>query len=146
MTPTDRSKTLQELDGQQREEPQFASHAAAECHRLRGVPLKDFTVEDLRLMIGQNESMDHLMPLALEKLRADPMVESVFFRGDFLVTVLRSDEPFWRANPKLHGEVLSIVEMAFSALRSFSAEEREMIEDDLLEACKLFKRVTQSTN
>ncbi|MBI5774521.1 MAG: hypothetical protein HZA89_12345 [Verrucomicrobia bacterium] len=143
MPQLDRNKTLQELDGQQREQPQFASHAVAECHRLRGVPLRDFSVEDLRLMIGQSESMDYVMPLALEKLREDPMVECVFFRGDFLVTVLRAEEGFWRANPKLHGEALVIADKAFSALRSFSAEDREMIEDDLIEACKLFKRVTQ---
>lgn len=146
MTQFDRTKTLQELDGQRREEPQFASHAAAECHRLRGVPLRDFTVEDLRLMVAQNESLGYVMPLALESLRKEPLMECVFFRGDFLVTVLRSEDDFWRANSGLHAEVLAIADRAFTELRSWSESDRELVEDDLIEACKSFQAVTQSAH
>lgn len=46
-------KTLEELDGEKWGEPSYDSYLVTNCHRLRRIPLKDFSVEDLRLMIGQ---------------------------------------------------------------------------------------------
>jgi hypothetical protein len=66
----DRSKSLQQFDGEDWGEPTFDSHLVSECHRLHRVPLRDFTVEDLRITIGQQIGLDYLIPLALERLSA----------------------------------------------------------------------------
>src|SRR5579875_434758 len=39
------------------------------CHELRTKPLRDFTAEDLRIMIGQQIALRHLVPLALDRLQ-----------------------------------------------------------------------------
>jgi hypothetical protein len=50
----DRAKSLQELEGHDWGDPSYDSHLVTECHRLHRIPLCDFTVEDLRITIGQN--------------------------------------------------------------------------------------------
>ncbi|MFF0711224.1 contact-dependent growth inhibition system immunity protein [Streptomyces bauhiniae] len=45
------------------------------AHALRRRPIGDLTVEDMRLLIGQDMGLPHLLPLALEVLRENPMAE-----------------------------------------------------------------------
>ena len=73
----DRSKSLQQLDGEDWGEPTFDSHLVTECHRLHRVLLRDFTVEDLRITIGQQIGLDYLIPLALERLDDRRVFESM---------------------------------------------------------------------
>ncbi|MEO7715494.1 MAG: contact-dependent growth inhibition system immunity protein [Capsulimonas sp.] len=78
------SKTLQDLDGVDWGEPDYPSHLVTECHRLRTVPLKDFTAGNLRILIGQKFSLDYLVPLALMLLVNEPFVEGDYYEGDLL--------------------------------------------------------------
>ncbi len=94
-------KTLEQLDGQEWGEPAFGSNTVVNCHRLRRVPLKDFSVEDLRVVIGQNLSLTYLVPLALAHLELDPMVSGDLYDGDLLESVRRIPSAFWEQNPGL---------------------------------------------
>ena len=82
-------------------EPTYGSYLVATCHQLRKKPLKDFTVEDLRIMIGQNFSLDILIPMAIERLRQNIMAEGHFYPGDLLKSVLTADANYWQKNPLL---------------------------------------------
>jgi hypothetical protein len=115
MRQFDPNKSLQQLDGQDWGEPKYDSHLVTECHRLHRVPLRDFSVEDLRIMIGQHFGMQYLVPLALEQLRADPLVEGAFHPGDLLAVVLRAGSAFWQQHPELRGEVAAIAKRAVSS-------------------------------
>ncbi|MGJ3561833.1 contact-dependent growth inhibition system immunity protein [Streptomyces sp. INA 01156] len=65
----------------------------ATAHALRRKPIGELTVEDMRLLIRQNVSLAHLLPLALEVLRLDPMAEGHMYEGDLPAAVLtRSPE------------------------------------------------------
>ena len=72
VTEEERHKSLQDLEGVDWGEPTFPSHLVTTCHRLHRTPLQDFTVEDLRIMIGQQMGLPYLVPLALERLRVNP--------------------------------------------------------------------------
>jgi hypothetical protein len=105
----DRETTLQQLDGKNWGEPKPEdTRLIRECLRLRRVQLKKLTVEDLRLLIGQEISVDHLLPLALEILRQNPFAEGDCYAGDLLVNVLGVAASFWRQNPDWQAEVGSI--------------------------------------
>src|ERR1044071_9492585 len=106
----DRSRSLQQLEGQDWGKPNFDSHLVTECHRLRRVPLCKFTVEDLRIMIGQQISLEYLMPIALEHLRADPLAEGAYYPGDLLSAVLRAGRKVWQQHPDWGNEVAAIAE------------------------------------
>lgn len=61
----------------------------SECHRLRKIPLRDFTTENIRIMLSQNIGIKYLLPLALEKLEIDFLDVGDYFSGDLLSSVLR---------------------------------------------------------
>jgi len=89
MNAFDRSKSLQELEGEDWGEPEFQSYVVTNAHRLWRVPLRDFTVEDLRIMIGQQLGLRYLIPIALENLRANPF-------GVVIVTTATCLLRFWK--------------------------------------------------
>jgi hypothetical protein len=140
MRQFDRNKSLQQLEGEDWGKPTFDSHLVTECHRLHRVPLRDFTIEDLRIMIGQHFSMEYLVPLALEQLRIDPLVEGAFYHGDLLAAVLRAGYQFWQQNSELRDEAAKIGDRAFSLLPTLDEIDRQTAQKVLAEAYDVFKR------
>ena len=121
MRQFDRNKSLQQLDGHDWGKPTFDSHLVTECHRLHRVPLREFTVEDLRIMIGQHIGMEYLVPIAIEQLRANPLTEGVHYPGDLLTVVLQAGGQFWQQHPKLRDEVAAIATRAASLFADTNA-------------------------
>jgi len=97
----DLNLTLQDIGGEDWGEPTYPSHLVTECHRLRRVPLRDFRVEDLRILISQKFNIDILMPLALARLEENPWVDGDYYEGDLLQAVVDVPSSFWEANPTL---------------------------------------------
>jgi hypothetical protein len=94
-----RGKTLEVLEKSVWPEPTFRSHLVTTCHRLRKKPVGYFTIEDLRIMIGQNIGLPYLMPIAFERLEEDPLAAGDFYPGDLLDAVRRVRPEFWEINP-----------------------------------------------
>lgn len=90
--------TLTQIEKEDWGEPDYPSHLVTTCHQLRKKQLKDFTIEDLRIMIGQNISLPYLIPLAIKKLKENVLAEGDFYPGDLLKSVLESDRSFWKNN------------------------------------------------
>lgn len=82
---------------------------ARRCIELSKLPLKTFTVEDLRLMIGQQIGLPYLIPLAIEQLKQDLFVEASYFPGDLLQNVLNVDTSFWHNNKELWKQLNELV-------------------------------------
>lgn len=62
--------SLQELKKDYWRRPSLpTSHLITECHRLRKVPLKDLTVGNLRIMIGQEIGLDYLNAAGPDRTR-----------------------------------------------------------------------------
>jgi hypothetical protein len=111
MTPERASRlTLDQLDPPAWGEPDFDSGLVQTCHRLRRKPIGEFTVEDLRIMIGQKIGLRWLMPLALEVLERDPLAEGDFFPGDLLSSALRSPVEFWAEEPGLRSRLSAVLD------------------------------------
>ncbi|MFD0864191.1 contact-dependent growth inhibition system immunity protein [Sungkyunkwania multivorans] len=102
-------KSLENLEKDYWGKPDYESHLVKTCHQLRKKPLKDFEIEDLRIMIGQNIGLKFLIPLALEKLRQDILAEGDYYEGDLLKAVLTSEIEFWNLEPKLTKELEAII-------------------------------------
>ena len=89
-------------------------------------------------MIGQNIGLDHLIPLAIEKLKQNPLAEGNFYPGDLLVNVLRADSNFWLKHSDIKTETAQIVDEAFE-IPSIKKIEYEAIRD----AYNSFLRVSE---
>jgi len=70
--------------------------------------VRQFSVEDLRIMIGQNIGLQYLVPLALEHLQKNPLAEGDFYPGDLMKAVLSADSSFWREHPQWRNEIEEI--------------------------------------
>lgn len=106
----DVTKSLQQLENKDWGEPNYSSHLVETCHRLRRKPVGEFTVEDLRIMIGQDIGLPYLIPLALVVLRDEPLADGDFYKGDLLRAVLKVRHDFWQENPDLWTQLNSIAQ------------------------------------
>jgi hypothetical protein len=126
-----RSETLEHLEGVEWELPQDSSDLMLRCHALRKKPIGDFSIENLRFMIGQQVGIFFLLPVALEVLEEDPLAEGDFYPGDLLGSVLRVDPSFWQRHTDWKARLDSVI----AGLSSIPKE----IADDLAEYRKWLK-------
>ena len=142
----DREPTLQQLDGKDWGEPKPEdSRLVRECLRLRRVQLKKLTIEDLRLLIGQDISVDHLLPLALEILRLNPFAEGACYAGDLLVNVLGVSEGFWKQNRDWQTEFVSIGKRAVELCNNSPEIAAGTIPKVIRQSVEDFQRKTQTS-
>jgi len=123
MTNSDQlHRTLTDLEGKDWGPPTYDSHLVTECHRLRHVPLKDLSTEDLRLLIGQEIGLPFLVPLALEQLAENPWAEGHMYPGDLLKAVITVSPAFWQENPELVPHFQSVLDEAERRWRFYQKE------------------------
>jgi hypothetical protein len=116
--PFDTTKTLEYLENSVWDKPTgFITGLILNSHRLRKIPVQDLTVENLRMLIGQQIGLKFLMPLALEILKANPLAEGgSFFEGDLLCSVLRVSPEFWMQYPYWRKDLAPVVATAGSLI------------------------------
>ncbi len=79
------------------------------CTELVKIPLNEYSIEDLRLMIGQELGLFYLVPLAIETLTDDLFAEGDLYEGDLLANVLKINRTFWKQNPDLWTQVDNLI-------------------------------------
>ncbi len=109
-----RNKSLEELDGEDWGKPPVPSHLVRTCYSLRKKPLREFTAEDLRIKIGQNESLEYLIPIAIEALQKNPFIDGDYYEGALLNAILSVKKEFWDENIQLYNSVEEILQKAES--------------------------------
>jgi hypothetical protein len=125
-TWSDLDKSLQDLEQSDWGEPTYDSYLVKTIHRLRRVPLRKLTIEDLRIMIGQNIGLPYLMPLALDELRKCPLAEGDYYHGDLLNMVLPAEPKFWQEHPDWRAEVRE------AGVRALNQLHQTPLDDDVL--------------
>ncbi|MDX3353954.1 contact-dependent growth inhibition system immunity protein [Streptomyces sp. ME01-24h] len=109
----DRDRTLEELERVDWPAPAADdTRLITTAHTLRRRPIGELTVEDLRLLIGQDMGLPYLLPLAVEVLRDDPMAEGDMYAGDLLSAVLTRNPSVWAGFPRLGQELRAVVSKA----------------------------------
>ncbi len=135
----DINNTLEQLDQQDWGEPEYDSYLVKTCHQLRKKPLKDFTTEDLRIMIGQNINLEFLIPLAIEKLKEDILAEGNYYEGDLLNNVLNSEKQYWLSNKTNWQTVCKLFEQNIMRLKKFDTTNE--IKSTWFENFKIFTEI-----
>jgi len=104
-----KEKSLENLEKDYWGEPNYDSHLVKTCHQLRKKSIKDFEIEDLRIMIGQNIGLKFLIPIALDKLKDNILAEGDYYEGDLLKAVLTCEKVFWSNESELTNELDAII-------------------------------------
>jgi hypothetical protein len=124
-------QTLTQLEGDDWGEPDYPSYVVTNSHRLRHKPLREFTAEDLRFMLGQQISLPTLMPMALDVLEVEPFAGGDMSHGALLGMALQVDPQFWRDHPRLWYR-MRVVLVDVHAMR-------ELLDQELLPAAAAFE-------
>ncbi len=103
--------------------PDNESYLVTTIHKLRKKPLIEYTIEDLRIMIGQNLGLSYLIPIALEELEKDILAEGDFYEGDLLHNVLESDTNYWKKEKGNWDHIINLCESNLSKLLEFDTTE-----------------------
>jgi len=107
-----REKTLLELEGEGGAVSTIDRHLVKAVRRLRELPIRDYRIEDLRLMIGQGIGLRYLVPLALDVLEADPFAKGDYYPGDLLKMVTSVPRGFWSDHPSYRRRAAHVVRRA----------------------------------
>ncbi|MFF2651721.1 contact-dependent growth inhibition system immunity protein [Streptomyces sp. NPDC058045] len=108
--PLNCDRSLEELERTRWPAPSAGdTRLVATAHALRRRPIGELTVEDMRLLIGQDIGLPYLLPLALEVLRENPMAEGDMYEGDLLSAVLTRNPSVWAELSELGRELRVIV-------------------------------------
>ena len=119
-TQGDIHRSLEDLEADVWGDPVYDSYVVMTVHSLRRKPLGTLTDEELRLGIGQAVGLKYLVPLAVSRLRENPLLSGDFYPGALLSALMRVGKEFWHDNLPLRREV-SI--LAATAVRELPAEE-----------------------
>lgn len=109
MQQVDLTKTLEDLEDDRWDKPNFASRLVLRANELRKKPLFELNNEDLRLLIGQQMSLDLLLPLALEKLVENPLRSGDLYMGDLFCSVLKVGQKYWEEHRELKNELDEVI-------------------------------------
>ena len=105
----DKNKSIEQLENDFWDEPNFFSGLVTQCHKLRRIPISELTSGNLRLLIGQQIGLQYTIPLALECLNIYPFDDGDRFEGALLQNVLRINVDFWVNHKDLYCELLSVM-------------------------------------
>ena len=93
------NKSLEELESMSFRRPEdSSSDLVKRIYIIRQKKLSKYSVEDLRLLIGQMQGLDYLIPLALAHLEDNPFIEGDYYEGDLLKNVLECNCEFWNGH------------------------------------------------
>lgn len=103
-----RRSTLDELEGTGAA-PTYESYLTGTCRRLRQKPIGEFSVEDLRIMIGQNIGLFFLVPIALDAIAENPLARGDFYPGDLLSALLGAEPTYWQRHSDQRARLDAII-------------------------------------
>jgi len=124
----DISKTLDELEGVDSGEPTYMSSLVITAHRLRKTPLKDWTPQDITRMLGQQMSLIFLVPLAINLLHEDPLLDGMWYPGDLFKILCYLPHSVWETQLKWQEEFDAIMLKAINQVKT-DADPTEFTKD-----------------
>lgn len=107
MKQTERS--LEELENDYWDKPGYESYVVTTCFAARKKPLSELSNEEIRLLIGQKLGLKYLLPLAVDILKTDPLIEVTFYPGDLLKQLLMLKPEDWNDNKRERDFFLKIL-------------------------------------
>lgn len=134
----DRNKTLTEIEGDDWGEPDYPSSLVTTCHKMRHSPIGELTNGQVRMAIGQQFSLPILVPLALERLEENPLLQADFYEGDLLKFVLMVKTEFWKQHPDLWRRANSVTDIVWFRVHELDDSWHETVEPDFRLAYAIF--------
>ncbi|MET9604532.1 contact-dependent growth inhibition system immunity protein [Streptomyces sp. NPDC006512] len=102
--------TLDEIDGPPwPPAPPNATSLVSKVHALRRRPLGSLAPADLRTLISQDVALPYVLPLAVDLLVEDPLLDAYFYEGDLLHAAVTRPATAWIPFPDLAARLAQTV-------------------------------------
>lgn len=105
-------KSLEQLLGKWKEEvPKegYSSSIQIRSYKLYSKKINDYSPDDVRFMIVQRIGLKILVPIALNYLKENLLLETNYYEGDLLHSLLIIPKAFWESNLNLYSELYQIL-------------------------------------
>lgn len=127
-----KQKSLESLENNKwPDQKEYLTGLIKRCHEYRKIPLNQLTVGQLRTLIAQKIGLKYLMPIAIEFLSVDILIEGDFYSGDLLESIVKIEQSFWQQNIALEQQLVDLInsniekisylELSFSNLKGINA-------------------------
>ncbi|SEJ79832.1 hypothetical protein SAMN05216327_12088 [Dyadobacter sp. SG02] len=103
------ARCLLDLDSTITLSPVAPTNLVNKHNQLLKKNVDDFSVEDIRFMIGQRTALEILLPRAIELLNENIIAEGDLFEGDLLLSVVSLDEIFWSRNIRWYNQISELI-------------------------------------
>ena len=120
MSEFDYNLSIEELEGAIWSEHEYNSHLVKTCHALRKISLRELTVENIRMLIGQKIGLKYIVSIALEYLEENPWCSGNFYDGDLFEVVLNIDIVFWREHSDMLYRLSEVMSRAQSNVNLYN--------------------------
>lgn len=82
--------------------------------KLYNTIIDDFSLGDIRFMIGQEIGLDYLVNIGLEHLKEDIFLETEYYEGDLLSIILQLPSDFWETHPTEKDKLLELLNINYN--------------------------------
>ena len=121
----DEAKSIEELEKDYWKDVDFPTSLVEKCFQYRRIPIKDLTVEQIRLLLGQKIGIKYLLPKALLILQENILAEGDCYPGDLLACVLRLDISKWKEHYGLQHRFDDLLTLKKSEIQN--SEDRQLL-------------------
>ncbi len=80
-----------------------------EIYALSQKKLNSYSEYDVYLAISQEYGLDYVLPLAIELLENNLLIDCVFYEGDLLYAVLSINKEYWQTNKESYNQIRTII-------------------------------------
>lgn len=113
------SKSIEELENDIWKKPEsYQTSLIEKCHKLRKKQISKLSNEELRLSINQQVGIQYTIPIAVQKLIQNKLIECDFYPGDLLQATFRTLDKDWEEAEFLKDEITFLIRHNFREIKS----------------------------
>jgi glycine betaine/choline ABC-type transport system substrate-binding protein len=101
------NKSLEKLEKEYWGDPPYPSYLVARTHAIRKIQLNELTHDDVAMMLRQNFSLEYIVPLAIERLEVNILIDE---EGEVMEALLNLPAEFWRSHKSYWQTIKNLIE------------------------------------
>jgi hypothetical protein len=106
----DSGQSIEQLENHYWKTPDTSYPLVEKCQAYRKIPVDQLSIEQLRLLVGQDIGLPFLVPKALQQLTKNILAEGDLYAGDLLSAVLSINNGYWQEHPVIRKELLELLD------------------------------------
>ena len=116
-------RSIEQLENDYWKNVDFPSSLVEKCFAYRKIPVSELSMEQLRLLVGQQIGLPYTIPKAMTVLQADILAEGDYYPGDLLNSLLDLSQADWNHSPNEKTKLIELVRQNISTIEATKSRE-----------------------